>query len=59
VGRLQAASARVLATPDMVATMDKFAGVGVGSKPEVFKALLERELKKFKTLADAGDIRLE
>ena len=59
VNKLQAASARVLASPDMVATMDKFAGVGVGSRPEVFKALLESELRKFKALADAGNIRLE
>ena len=59
VNKLQAASARVLASADMVATMDKFAGVGVGSKPEVFKALLESELRKFKALADAGNIRLE
>lgn len=59
VNKLQAASAKVLATPEMVATMEKFAGVGVGSKPEVFKALLERELQKFKALADAGNIRLE
>ncbi|QHI97732.1 ABC transporter substrate-binding protein [Xylophilus rhododendri] len=59
VDRLQAASARVLATPDMVATMEKFAGTGVGSRPEAFRALLESELKKFKTLADAGNIRLE
>ncbi|MCZ2499081.1 ABC transporter substrate-binding protein [Xylophilus sp. Kf1] len=59
VNKLQSASARVLASPDMVATMERFAGVGVGSRPEVFKALLERELKKFKALADAGNIRLE
>ena len=59
VARLQAASAKVLAQPEMVATMDKFAGVAVGSKPEVFRVLLENELAKFKALADAGNIRLE
>ena len=59
VARLQAASAKVLAQPEMVSTMEKFAGVGVGSKPEVFRVLLENELAKFKALADAGNIRLE
>jgi len=59
VHKLQEASAKVLAMPDMVTTLEKFAGVPVGSKPDAFKRLLEAELKKFEVLADTSGIKLE
>ena len=52
VNKLQAASAKVLGNPEMIALLDKFAGVPVGSTPQEFQSLLESELKKFKAVAD-------
>jgi tripartite-type tricarboxylate transporter receptor subunit TctC len=59
VRRIQEASAKVLAQPDVQQTLDKFGGVAVGSKPEAFTALLRSELAKFKQLADTSGIQLD
>ncbi|MGO4391176.1 Bug family tripartite tricarboxylate transporter substrate binding protein [Variovorax sp. M-6] len=59
VNRIQAASAKVLATADVRATIEKLGGEPVGNRPDEFAAELRGELAKFKQLADTSGIRLD
>jgi tripartite-type tricarboxylate transporter receptor subunit TctC len=59
VNRIQAASAKVLAQPEVRATIEKLGGEPVGNKPEEFAAQLRSELDKFKRLADTSGIKLD
>ncbi len=59
VNRMQAASAKVLATPEVRTRIASLGGVAVGNSPDAFAAQLKGELDKFKKLADLAGIKLD
>jgi tripartite-type tricarboxylate transporter receptor subunit TctC len=59
INRLQAASAKVLALPEVRTTITNLGGEPVGNSPEEFAAQLRSELDKFKRLADSAGIKLD
>ena len=59
VNRIQAASVKVLALPEVRARIAQLGGEPVGNRPAEFTAQLRAELDKFKKLADSSGIKLD
>jgi tripartite-type tricarboxylate transporter receptor subunit TctC len=59
INRIQAACAKILAMPDVRATLANLGGEPVGNSPDEFAEQLRSELAKFKRLADAAHIKLD
>jgi tripartite-type tricarboxylate transporter receptor subunit TctC len=59
INRIQAACAKILAMPDVRATLANLGGEPVGNSPDEFAEQLRSELTKFKRLADAANIKLD
>ena len=59
IDRIQAASVKVLAQPDVRAAIAKLGGEPVGNRPEEFTAQIRADLDKFKRLADSSGIQLD
>jgi tripartite-type tricarboxylate transporter receptor subunit TctC len=59
IDRIQAASVKVLAQPEVRAAIAKLGGEPVGNRPEEFTAQIVADLDKFKRLADSSGVRLD
>ena len=59
VNRMQAASVKVLAMPEVRTRVASLGAIAVGNSPEAFTAQLKAELEKFKKLADVAGIKLD